>query len=150
MPNKKDLLKASNSFMLAILIAGACGGFLTGLLWQAYRMKDFSIASTFEVVWFGFIMMIFGAPWVLIPLAFILCPFALALYFILPKIMARTKINFILISCFMWCALALFTYLLGWYGFDQSLKSAIQLTPTFIAAMSFGYFFHKFSQKAPD
>lgn len=150
MPDTKKSAAVNNAFWLAIFIAGICGGFLTGVLLQAYRIKEISLSSIFEVFWFGLITMIFAAPWLLILLSIILCPFAVALYFLLQRILSPTKSNFILVSMVIYCCFVGIIHWLGWYEVSINLHDMVSLAPTFIAAIVFGHLFHKFSQKASD
>ena len=150
MPSKQELYRANNAYMFAILIAGMCGGFLTGLILQVYRMKDFSILSMVEVIWSGLMMMIFGAPWILIPLMLVLYPLAMGLYFLLPRVLSPNQRNFMLVSVMVYCCFVVIANWLGWYEVAVNLRDTASLAPTFIAAIVFGYFFHKFSQKRPD
>ena len=138
--------KVHNSYMYAITIAGACGGFLTGVFLQAYKVKDLSIGSILEVVSSGLIMMIFGAPWLLIPLMLALYPLALVLYYLLPRVLYANQTNFILTSVIIYFCLVFVANSLGWYEVGCSLRSVLSLVPTFIATIVFGYFFHRFSQ----
>ncbi len=113
MPSKQELNRANYAYMFAILIAGMCGGFLTGLLLQFNRMKDFSILSILEVAWSGLMLMIFGAPWLLIPLMLVLYPLAIALYFVLPRVLFPNQKNFMLVSLMVYCC---FVVIANWLG----------------------------------
>lgn len=148
MPDARNIIKVNNAYLLSILIAGASGGFLTGVLLQIYRIKHLSLTSIFEPLWSGLIFMIFGAPWLLFPLTLILWPFAVGLYFSLPKVIAPTKRNFILVSVVIYCCLVAISHWLGWYEVNINFEDMVSLAPTFIATILFGFFFHKFSQKS--
>ncbi len=147
MIKKSEFTKANNAYLLAMLVAGMIGGFLMGICLEIARVDDLTIRSLVRIIWAGIVVMIFGSPWVLLPLALLLNIPALLLYFYLPRFLSPTRLNYIVTSLSVFGLIVLITHLFKWVDYNLSQSEGVILMVIVISVIVFGCFFYKFSQK---